>query len=71
MLQPAKLATKFALGAAGVLVVLGTLHAFQRPFRQYHGVEYYEFEVPPDYGEKTEWVFARLMFPGGGPGIDG
>jgi hypothetical protein len=71
VLQPAKLATKFALGAAGALVLLGSLHGFQRPFRQYHGVEYYEFEVPPDYTEKTEWAFARLMFPGGGPGIDG
>src|ERR1700758_3433248 len=43
---------------------LGTLIA-QRPFRQYMGVEYRAFELPDDYKEKTEWVFARLMFPPG------
>jgi hypothetical protein len=45
--------------------LLGALFAFQRPFRQYQGVEYEEFELPPDYQEKTEWVFARLMYPPG------
>jgi len=45
--------------------LLGALYAFQRPFRQYPGVEYSRFEVPPDWEEKTEWAFARLMFPGG------
>ena len=46
---------------------LGTLIAFQqqRPFRQYMGVEYRSFVLPDDYKEKTEWVFARLMFPPG------
>jgi hypothetical protein len=39
--------------------------AFQRPFHQYPGVEYTDFVVPPDYQEKTEWAFARLMFPPG------
>jgi len=34
-------------------------------FRQYPGVEYFRFELPPDYAEKTEFAFARLMFPGG------
>ena len=53
------------LTAACGLVCLSTLYAFQKPFRQYHGVEYYEFETPPDYEEKTEFQFARLMFPGG------
>ncbi|HWF07166.1 MAG TPA: DUF4159 domain-containing protein [Bryobacteraceae bacterium] len=51
--------------AAGVLACFGTVYAFQKPFRQYHGVEYYSFETPPDYEEKTEFQFARLMFPGG------
>jgi hypothetical protein len=50
---------------AGGLVFLGALFAFQRPFRQYRGVEYWEFELPSDYQEKTEWVFARLMYPPG------
>ncbi len=51
--------------AAGALACFGTLYAFQKPFRQYPGVEYSEFETPPDYQEKTEFAFARLMFPGG------
>ena len=51
--------------AAGVLACFGTLFAFQKPFRQYPGVEYSNFETPPDYQEKTEFAFARLMFPGG------
>jgi Domain of unknown function (DUF4159) len=35
----------------------------QRPFREYPGVEYENFPIPPDFQEKTEWVFARLMYP--------
>lgn len=50
---------------AGALACFGTLYAFQKPFRQYPGVEYENFETPPDYQEKTEFAFARLMFPGG------
>jgi len=45
--------------------LLGALYAFQRPFRQFPGVEYSRFEVPPDWQEQTEWAFARLMFPPG------
>ena len=43
----------------------GALFAFQKPFHQFPGVEYFEFETPPDWQEKTEWTFARLMFPPG------
>jgi hypothetical protein len=50
-----------ACGAA----CLGALLAFQRPFRQFHGVEYPYFELTPDWQEKTEFAFARLMFPPG------
>jgi Domain of unknown function (DUF4159) len=53
------------LVSAGALVCFSTLYAFQKPFRQYPGVEYSSFETPPDYQEKTEFAFARLMFPGG------
>src|SRR6185312_8417876 len=42
-----------------------TLLAFQRPFRQYPGVEYYDMPLPPDWQAKSEWAFARLMFPPG------
>ena len=46
-------------------VFIGALYAFQRPFRQYPGVEYFSFELTPDWQEKGEWAFARLMFPPG------
>lgn len=38
-----------------------------RPFREYPGIEYRlgSIPLPPDYNEKTEWAFARLMYPGG------
>ena len=35
------------------------------PFREYPGVEYRvgDIQLPPDWQEKTEWAFARLMYP--------
>jgi hypothetical protein len=45
------------------LACLGALHAFQRPFREYPGIEYNNFPLPSDHAEKTEWAFARLMYP--------
>ena len=51
--------------AVGVLA-LGTIagaFAQLRPFRQYSGREYEDFPLPNDYAEKTEWAFARLMYP--------
>src|SRR5665213_1400086 len=50
---------------AGVLACTGVVFAFQKPFRQYPGVEYYRFETPPDASVAGEWTFARMMFPGG------
>jgi len=47
---------------SGCLAILGALHA-QRPFREFPGREYEDFPLPPDWQEKTEWVFARLMYP--------
>ncbi len=60
---------RFVLGILG-LAVSGALLA-QKPFRQYPGVEYTQFETPPDWADKAEFAFARLMFPGGGPDVDG
>jgi hypothetical protein len=68
------------LGACAALV--GTLFAFQRPFREFPGVEYRlgEIPLPPDYKVPGEWTFARLMYPpiagfgrrfGGGGGYGG
>ena len=54
----------FPVLASG-FALIGVLLAFQRPFHQFHGVEYYEFETPPDYQQQGEWTFARLMFPPG------
>jgi hypothetical protein len=47
---------------AGMALVLGAF-AYQRPFREYPGVEYEEFPKPADWNEKSEWAFARLMYP--------
>jgi hypothetical protein len=57
----------------GGLMLAGVLYAFQRPFRQFNGVEYRigELPLPDDYREKTEWAFARLMYPPGEGGING
>ncbi len=46
------------------LAAAGALCAFQRPFRVYFSVERYDdIPLPPDYREKAEWVFGRLMYP--------
>ena len=49
--------------AAALLAIAGGLCAYQRPFREYPGIEYNDFPLPPDYQEKTEFAFARLMYP--------
>ena len=48
---------------SGSMACMGALYAFQHPFSEYPGVEYNDFPLPPDYQEKTEWAFARLMYP--------
>ena len=45
------------------VLLLSVAHAFQRPWREYRAFEYSNFPIPPDYQEKTEWLFARLMYP--------
>ncbi len=42
---------------------LGVMSAFQHSWREYPGTEYNDYPIPPDYQEKTEWAFARLMYP--------
>ncbi len=46
---------------------VGALAAFQRPFREFSGIEYSlgSIPLPPDHRENSEWTFARLMFPPG------
>src|SRR5215472_12982919 len=51
------------VAAAGVALI-GALYGFQNPFRVYRSFEPYDnVSLPPDWQEKTEWVFARLMYP--------
>ena len=50
-----------AVGAA--LVLLASLAAYQRPFREFPGTEYNDFPLPHDWQDKSEWAFARLMYP--------
>jgi hypothetical protein len=53
--------TRWLLACGSLL--LGALFAFQRPFREYPGIEYDNFLLPADAQEKTEFAFARLMYP--------
>ena len=56
---------------ASASAFIGSLYAIQRqvprPFREYNGVEYStsDLPLPPDSSAKTEWAFARLMYPPG------
>jgi hypothetical protein len=46
------------------LALAGAVYGFQKPFRQFISLEGYDnIPLPPDYNEKTEWVFGRLMYP--------
>jgi hypothetical protein len=52
------------MAAGSVLALLGTAFAWEskpRAWREYPGQD--NIEIPPDYQEKTEWCFARLMYP--------
>src|ERR1700683_3118661 len=44
-------------------IFVGSLYAFQRPFREYPGIEYNDFPLPADSQHQSEWTFARLMYP--------
>src|SRR3984885_12625128 len=44
--------------------LLSAMFAAKRPFRVYPSMEPYDdIELPPDFTEPSEWVFARLMYP--------
>ena len=68
-----RLRTVVAAGC-GLLILMGIAYAVEAPpkaWRQFQGREYGDFPLPPDYAEKTEWQFARLMYPSGGGGRRG
>jgi hypothetical protein len=58
---------KLALCLAAATVI----HAFQASFREYPGMEYSNFPLPADASQKSEFVFARMMYPQGNWGIFG
>jgi hypothetical protein len=50
------------IGAGAAL--LSAAFAAKKPFRVYTSMEPYDdVELPPDFNEQSEWVFARLMYP--------
>ena len=51
------------LTSAGIATVASSVWAFQRPFREYPGIEYNNFPLPDDYRQPAEFAFARLMYP--------
>jgi hypothetical protein len=54
-------ARKAMIAAFAILLAVGSALAWQKPWRQYPGQN--NGELPGDYQEKTEWQFARLMYP--------
>jgi hypothetical protein len=50
---------------AGIgIAFITALYAYQRPFRVYQSMEGYDdIPLPPDYQDRAEWIFARLMYP--------
>jgi len=45
------------LGLAGLAL------AAPLPFREYFGIEYFDFPLPRGHSDDAEWVFGRLMYP--------
>lgn len=56
----ARLRVSLTIAAAALLIAGGAL-ADRRQWREYPGQD--NIEIPTDYQEQTEWVFARLMYP--------
>jgi hypothetical protein len=68
MLLKSSVSQLIHLRRAGALLIGGLalftgLYAWQKPFKEYPGLEYTKYPIPPDPNEPTEWVFARLMYP--------
>jgi Domain of unknown function (DUF4159) len=53
--------TALAVACLG-LAAWGVLLA-QKPFKEYPAIEYENFAVPADWGQRTEWTRARLLYP--------
>lgn len=57
-----------ASGIISLLLVLGSLYAYQRKNQQYEYEMEDPAEDPPDWAEKTEYAFARLRYRSNGAG---
>ena len=63
-----RLGVGVALTGAALFATLGSSPP---GFRVYPSLEPYDdVALPPDYQEKTEWIFARLMYPEHPRGLD-
>ena len=56
-------ARKILWGLAGAFLSFAAVTEVHLPFREYPGVEYNDFPLPADFQERTEFAFARLMYP--------
>ena len=57
-------AVVFTWPLAAAALAFAMVVAAQMPWRVYFSMERYDdIPVPPDFQEKTEWIFARLMYP--------
>lgn len=60
---PARRGRRLLAVAAGWAAVAGVALAEPMPFREYPGLEYYDFPLPHDYQDPAEWTIGRLMYP--------
>ena len=53
----------YLIAVALAFFSLSGVSAFQKEFREYPAIEYNDFPRPPDWQQKSEWVFGRLIYP--------
>src|SRR5258708_38275701 len=46
-----------------IFALAATMLLAQKVWREYPAFEYNDFPIPSDYQERTEFTFARLMYP--------
>jgi hypothetical protein len=61
--MPMNRISRVLVTVGGTVALVSTLFAFQKPFREYPGIEYNDFPLPADAHDKAEFMFARLMYP--------
>ncbi len=53
----------YLIAVALAFFSLSGVFAFQKEFREYPAIEYYDFPKPADWQQRSEWVFGRLIYP--------